>query len=204
MRALATLGLYAALTGCASPTVVPADASIACSAAPTELALGVSDDGNPRSYRALSDGDDIPLFVGSQGLQHIWVALRGHGFDPRLPRVEVRAVRPSDGALAGRLRVRLPMTPVPGDPSRFGLSAQILVIENDVYCSLLGGPVRIEVEFDDLAGRCTSLQRTVRLADLAPETPDSLRASWLRCCAERLPRCYPPPDAGAAPDVPVD
>lgn len=204
MRVLAPLGLIAALGACASPVVAPADAARACTAAPAALALGVSDDGSPRAYRALGDGDDVSLLVGSQGLQHLAVALRGRGFDPRLPRVEVRALRPSDGALAGRLRVRLPMTAVPEDPSTFALRAQILVIESEIYCSLLGGPLRLEVDFDDLAGRCVSLQRTVRLADLAPSTPEAQRVSWRRCCTERLPRCYPPPDAVVAPDVTVD
>lgn len=206
-RAAATL-LCAAAGACGeSPPPPPADAGpldAADCAAPAELALGTAAGTSASTYRALAEGDPAYLTPGPQGGQHIWVALRGRGFDPTLPRFEFRAYRPSDGALIGRLRVRLPMILAPEDPALYALASQTLVIDDRAYCSVLGGAVRVELDFDDLHGRCTTLRRTVRLADLDPATPEATRAAWRRCCDERLPRCFGPMDASAPADAAAD
>jgi hypothetical protein len=202
----AAVGLAAALlSSCDDPP--PADAGFdagQCLGAPTALELGTGTDSSPRNYRPLADGDAVNLIPGPQGGQHIWVALRGRGFDPTLPRIELRAYRPSDDALIGRLRIRLPMAPAPEDASRLALPSQTLVLDDRAYCTVLGGDVRIELDFNDLAGRCVTLRRTVRLADIDPSAPDAVRESWRRCCDARLPRCYAPDGGSVAADAVAD
>lgn len=209
MRPLGAALLGALWLGCDDPAPVdagldaPPDAS-ACRGAPTSLELGTGTDSSLRNYRALLDGADVYLVPGPQGGQHIWMALRGRGFDPTLPRIELRAYRPSDDALIGRLRIRLPMVTAPEDPSLLALPSQTLVVDDRAYCTVLGAEVRLELDFDDLHGRCQTLRRTVRLADIDPGAPDVTRAAWRRCCDERLPRCYAPLDGSAGVDAALD
>lgn len=206
-RALTAL-LCAVVAACDGPAVPPADAGALdapdanqCGGGAIELTLGTGSGTAVSSYRPLADGDPVNLIPGPQGGQHIWVALRGRGFDPSLPRFEFRAYRPSDDALIGRIRIRLPMITAPEDPALFALAPQTLTLDDQAYCSVLGGDVRIELEFNDLGGHCTTLRRTVRLVDIDPSAPETTRMAWRRCCDERLPRCYPTLDASTRADV---
>ena len=103
--------------------------------------------------------------------------------------------------LIGRAQIRLPMIPAPEDPSLYALASQTLTVDDRAYCSVLGGDVRIEVEFNDLRGHCATVRRTVRLADIDPSAPEATRMAWRRCCDERLPRCYATEDASTGADV---
>lgn len=206
MRPAAGLAVGLALAACVdeAPPVDggPMDAG-ACGVAPSLLMIGTGTDSSTRTYRALADGDPVVLVPGPQGGQHIWLGVRGRGFDPSLPRFEMRAYRPSDGALIGRLRIRLPMGPAPEDPTLYALPAQTLVMDDAAYCSVLGSDVRIEMEFNDLMGRCATVRRTVRLTEIDPATPEAVREAWIRCCTERRPRCYPGLDASVPVDAPA-
>ncbi len=199
MRSVAVLAAVVLLSSCVDEPVAmdggPMDAGQCNVGAPSLLEIGTSTDSSLRTYRTLTDNDPVVLVPGPQGGQHIWIGVRGRGFDPALPRFEMRAYRPSDNALVGRLRIRLPMSPAPEDPTLLALPSQTLVIDDSAYCTLLGGDVRVELDFNDLAGRCVTVRRTVRLTEIDPATPAAVRASWLRCCSERLPRCYPFVDA---------
>lgn len=198
----ALVGVFAC--GCDDPVPTVGDSSGmdagGCTGTPTELELGTGTDSSLRSYRPLADGDPVWLTPGPQGGQHIWIALRGLGFDPTLPRIELRAIRPSDDTLVGRLRIRLPMVAAPEDPSRLALPTQTLVIDDRAYCSLLGHEVRVELDFNDLNGRCGTLRRTVRVMDIDPAASDGVRQAWRACCDRRLPRCYAPDDGGVGAD----
>lgn len=210
MRHVGALAVLALLSSCVDDPVAtdggPIDSGQCGVGGPSLLEIGTGTDSSLRTYRPLADGDPVVLVPGPQGGQHIWIGVRGRGLDPALPRFEMRAYRPSDNALVGRLRIRLPMSPAPEDPTLLALPSQTLIIDDSAYCTLLGSDVRIELEFNDLAGRCTTVQRTVRLTEIDPATPQAVRASWLRCCSERLPRCYPFVDASSpAPlDATVD
>ncbi len=210
MRFARALPVAALLSSCVDAPVAtdggPMDAGQCGVGAPSLLQIGTGTDNSTRTYRPITDGDPVVLVPGPQGGQHIWIGVRGRGLDPALPRFEMRAYRLTDDALVGRLRIRLPMSPAPEDATLLALPSQTLIIDDSAYCSLLGGDVRVELEFNDLAGRCTTVRRTVRVTDIDPATPEVVRASWLRCCSERLPRCYPFVDASApAPrDAAVD
>ena len=93
------------------------------------------------------------------------------------------------------------MITAPEDPTLFALASQTLTLDDQAYCSVLGGNVRIELEFNDLSGHCTTLRRTVRLADIDPSAPETTRTAWRRCCDEHLPRCFPTLDASTRADV---
>lgn len=172
-----------------------------CAGTPADIELGTGIDSSLRNYRPLSDGDPVYLVPGPQGGQHIWIALRGRSFDPTLPRIELRAYRPSDNVLIGRLRIRLPMLPAPEDATRLALPSQTLTLDDRAYCSVLGGEVRVELDFNDLAGHCRTLRRTVRLVDIDPGANEAVRQSWRRCCDERLPRCFAPMDGAVSADA---
>jgi hypothetical protein len=191
--------------GCEDTPVTPVDAggmdAGECAGTPADIELGTGIDSSLRNYRPLADGDPVYLVPGPQGGQHIWIALRGRSFDPTLPRIELRAYRPSDNVLIGRLRIRLPMLPAPEDPSRLALPSQTLTLDDRAYCSVLGGEVRVELDFNDLAGHCRTLRRTVRLVDIDQGAPEAIRQSWRRCCDERLPRCYAPMDGAVSADA---
>lgn len=204
MRRLAGPLSLALLCACVDAPPPPVDGGAdggTCTGAPEALEIGTGADSSLRGYRRLADGDPVVLVPGPQGGQHIWIAVRGRGFDPSLPRFEMRAYRPSDGSLVGRLRIRLPMSPAPEDATLVALPAQTLIIDDAAYCTLLGGDVIVEMEFNDLAGRCSTVRRIVRLTDIDPSAPEGVRAAWRRCCDERLPRCYPGADRDAS--VPI-
>lgn len=190
------LALGLGLGACAAPP--SGDAGVldaGCSAAGVSVEMGVGRDASFANYRPFVDGDTVYLTPGPQGGQHLWVQLRGRGFDPTQPRIELTARRARDGVVIGRLRIRLRMSPAPEDPSMYGLSSQTLVIDDDQYCSVMPGDIVVSLAFSDGFGRCTTLERRLHIEGIDPAALAVDREARTRCCAERLPRCYPP-DAG--------
>jgi hypothetical protein len=202
------LGLALALPGCppAGPDTNDATAPDAsevrvCQANGATVFMGTGTDSTARTWRPLADGDDVFLTPGPQGAQHIWIGLRARGIDPIQPRVEMTAYRVSDGALIGRLRVRLRMIEAPEDGTLYALTGQTLIIEDDRYCSVLPGDVRITIDFDDGRGHCSIFERRVRLAGIDPLALEIDREARLRCCTARLLRCFPPDSGAPAADA---
>ena len=197
--------LAAAALGCSDPAP-DADAGLdaggdggVCLAAGAEVELGTGVDGSFAGYRPLGDRAEVVLSPGPQGGQHLWVALRARGIDPTLPRLALAAYRASDGEILGRIRIRLRMSPAPEDPTLLALPAQTLVFDDDKYCSVLPGDIRVVMDFDDLAGHCVHDERVLRVTGIDPTAdPRDIRARE-DCCTMRYPRCYP--DAGAVPAV---
>ena len=177
------------------PPVV--DAGPDCGPNGATLAVGTGTDSTIRSYRPVSDGDVVYLTPGPQGGQHVWIGLRATGIDPAQPRIEMRAYRASDNTIMGELRIRLRFVPTDDDPNVYALPAQTLFVENEFYCSVLPGDIRVTIDFNDYAGHCFHVERRLRLAGVDPLTPDSVREATVRCCTERLRRCFP--DGGVSP-----
>lgn len=194
------------LAACSPPAPPPpADAgtdAVVCGPSCDQLVVGTGTDSTTRTFRPMADGDNVYLVPGPQGSQHVWVGLRARGIDPTQPRVEMKAFRASDGLLLGQLRVRLAFVVAPEDPSVWALSSQTLIIEDDRYCSVLGGDIRITVDFDDGRGRRILSERRVRVAGIDPLALEVDREARLRCCSEMLRRCYP--DGGVVPDATVE
>ncbi len=202
-RSATLLALTLTLYGCPTPAPPPADVpgdradSGACETNGAELTVGTGRDSTLATFRPLSDGDDVYLVPGPQGGQHVWIGLRARGVDPTQPRVELHAYRASDGHEVGGLRVRLRMIPT-DEPGVVGLPGQTLIFDDDEYCSVLPGDVRVTVDFNDAAGHCFRLEKRVHVTGVDPLALEIDREARLRCCAQRLPRCYP--DGGAAGD----
>lgn len=205
LRAMLLVGAVSAF-GCDDPTPagdggMDASDGAVCLAAGAVVELGTGSDSAPMTYRALADGDGVYVVPGPQGGQHIWIGLRATGIDPSQPLVVLRAVAPSTGAVLGQVRLRLRMAPAPEDPSRYALSNQTLVLDDDRYCAVLdGGAVRVELELNDGAGHCVRASRAVRVQGIDPSAREIDRLARVACCTQRLPRCFPgatPFDAGA-------
>ncbi len=193
------------------PTTPAADASTdlavdaPCSRGGATLVMGSGTGPTMTGFRALNHDDPVYLTPGPQGGQHIWIGLRGSGFDPTQPLVTLKAWR-DDGALIGQIRVRLRFSPVPDQPDTWGLPAQTLIIDDDRYCTVLQGRVRVTAEISDGAGRCLQEERTLRVEGIDPLALEIDRVARLNCCTQYLRRCYPggPPDGAAPPDVGLD
>lgn len=182
---------------------VPADAP--CSRGAATLVMGGGTGPTTAGFRAFNNDDTVYLTPGPQGGQHIWIGLRGSGFDPTQPLVTLKAWR-EDGALIGQIRVRLRFSPIPDQPDTWGLPAQTLIIDDDRYCSVLRGRVRVTAEISDGAGRCLQEERTLRVDGIDPLALEIDRVARLNCCAQYLRRCYPagPPDGAVLPDAATD
>lgn len=184
--------------------VSPLDAP--CSSEGATIELGGGTGPTLAGYRALANGDAVYLTPGPQGGQHIWIGLRARGIDPTQPLVTLRAYR-GDGALIGQIRVRLRFSPLQEDPSAYGLPALTLIIDDDRYCSVLAASVRVTAEVNDGAGRCLSVERSVRVDGIDPSALEIDQRARLTCCTEFLRRCYPdgpPADASVPTDAPLD
>lgn len=182
---------------------VPFDAP--CSRGAATLIMGSGTGPTTSGFRAVSHDDTVHLTPGPQGGQHIWIGLRGSGFDPTQPLLTLKAWR-DDGALIGQIRVRLRFTPIPDQPSVWGLPAQTLIIDDDRYCGVLQGRVRVTAEINDGAGRCVQEERTLRVDGIDPTALEIDRTARINCCTQYLRRCYPagPPDGAVSPDVGTD
>jgi hypothetical protein len=203
-----------ALTGC-PPNPTPQDAgndgvttdtpatcdAVTCTSGTATFTVGTGTDSMIRTFRPLADGEDVFLVPGFQGNQHIWIGFRARGIDPTLPRIELNAYRMSDNRLIGRLRFRLPFR-VTEENGVWALGGQTLIIEDDQYCSVLPGDVRITVDFDDAAGHRFFVERHVHIAGMDPMALAIDRESRIRCCTERFYRCFP--DAGTRTDAATD
>jgi len=168
-----------------------------CNPGGATVVIGAGTDASFANYRALSPGDPVYLVPGPQGAQHIWIQLRGRGFNGTQPRIDLTAVRAADSVVLGRLRIRLPMGPAPDEPGALALSSQTLVLDDDLYCSVLPGDIVIRLRLDDGFGRCIETEQRVRVAGIDPAALPLDRDARIRCCAERFPRCFP--DAGTTP-----
>ena len=92
-------------------------------------------------YAPFEDGDTLGLVSGCQGLQHVWVAMRGQGIDPRGTLVNVSFRRASDGEMVSQVfQVRISMQPVEGQEGvyeLYGLTAIIPTPEDALGQDLL-------------------------------------------------------------------
>lgn len=193
------------------PTPAPHDAatvdSRACTRTDATVILGGGTGPTLAGYRSLEDGDTVYLTPGPQGGQHVWIGLRANGIDGTQPLIHLRAYRVRDDVLIGQLRIRLRLSPAPEDSARLALAAQTLIIDDDQYCSVLEGEIRVTLDFDDGFGACVNVSRRLRVGGIDPAALEVDRSARLNCCRSFLRRCFPngvPADASvdAAPDVP--
>lgn len=107
MRALVSaIALGTSLASCAEgPAAFVGDAG------PPTLEVG-TDDGS--GFVPVADGDTLLLAMGCQGLQHVTLALRTSGIDPRASLVELRLSREDGTEVSAPFRVRIAFQPIDG------------------------------------------------------------------------------------------
>ncbi len=190
-----SLGVLALLCGCSGPTSTDAGVRSdgVCVANGATVILGNGADGTLQHFTPLSAGPptNVYLIAGPQGGQHIWIGLRATGINPLQPRVQLLAFRVTDNVMIGLTRVRLPMVPAPENPSEFGLPSQQLFIDDDQYCSVMPGDVRVVMDFDDMAGHCLHEEALVHVTGFDPGGNPTDTAARVTCCTAHEPRCFP-------------
>lgn len=67
------------------------------------------------AFVPFADGDTLALVRGAQGLQHVWIALRTWGIEPRGTLLSLALVRDRDRKAVSELHVRVSLTPVEGE-----------------------------------------------------------------------------------------
>lgn len=113
-------------------------------------------------FSSFEDNDTLDLLAGCQGAQHVWVALRATGLDPRGTIIDLSLRRASDDVVvSSAFRVRVSMDPVPGMEGHFevyGLTA--VVPEPD---EALGQDLLLSVRVTDRADVEVFDERPIRI-----------------------------------------
>lgn len=146
---------FALLAAC-DPVDVGPDANIAPS-----LEVGTGD----VAFTSFEDGDTLELVRGAQGAQHVWVALRASGIDPRGTILNLALTRDRDGAVVSQtFHVRVSLTPVEGE--RYAeVTGLTLVVPDPAQALLEDLTLRATVtEQESAGGRMATRERRVRVA----------------------------------------
>lgn len=126
---------------------------------PPELVLGVGEG----RFEPFDDGATLDLVSGCQGLQHVWVAMRGQGIDPRGTLVDLSLRRVADDVMVSQVfRVRISMQPVAeldGVYELYGLTAIVPTPDDAIGQDLL-----LRATVTDRAGLEIADERPVRIA----------------------------------------
>jgi hypothetical protein len=116
------------------------------------------------AFVSFEDGDTLELVRGVQGLQHVWVAIRLWGIEPRGTILSLSLVRDRDEAVVSQpLHVRVSLTPVEGEPYSevTGLTLVVPVPEEALDEALT---LRASVTEAGEGGEVVALERPVRVA----------------------------------------
>jgi hypothetical protein len=191
-RARWALGFAATcVVGCAvsAPTTSPAAPVCVTPDGPLEILTATAGDGGVRS---VTEGSTVWIQYGSQGGQHLPIGFRGAGFATTgTTRVELRAERGADGVEIGVVRFNSRLPRDAADPTAVSLAPYTLFLRDERYCDVIGGDVVLRVTASD-ATRCLASVVRVRVAGFDPNQDPRSTASFVNCCVERQPRCYPP------------
>ncbi len=151
-----------------------------------ELLVGYGRDGTLEEFRAFQPGDVVWVTPGSQGLQHIVVAVRGRGFDRTNPLVGLRIVRASDCVSVGYLRFRLPFQLDLSDSTLLELEAVRVTLLDNIdphqYCTVLGNDVILIADIDDAAGHRAHREMRLHVGGIDPTIRPDLQQAWLAAC----------------------
>lgn len=151
--ALAVLAAGCGPGGGADAGVRPPDAEVLWDG---ELALGEGQD----ALRPIADGDTLLLARGCQGSQHVWIALRARGLDPRGVFIRLALLRASDGVQVSlEFYVRLSFEPT-GD----ALELRGLTLQVELPGEAIGQDLVLRGELVDRAGHGARAERRVQIA----------------------------------------
>jgi hypothetical protein len=120
------------------------------------LELGEGED----ALRPIADGDTLLLARGCQGSQHVWIALRARGLDPRGVFIRLALVRTADDVqVSPEFYVRLSFEPA-GD----ALELRGLTLQVEVPSEAIGQELVLRGELVDRAGHGARAERRVQVA----------------------------------------
>jgi hypothetical protein len=164
IRKIAVHGIFVACVACGTSdpsdpsTAVDADPPIVQDAGPTampRLELGTGED----RFVPVADGDVLPMERGFQGLQHVWVSVRAHDFDPDRAIVALALTGEVDGTeVTDPQRLRLPFELGDGYAERVGM--QLVVPEPDLA---LNRDLQLSVAVENRAGVAAAAEVRVRV-----------------------------------------
>ncbi|MCA9605377.1 MAG: hypothetical protein KC619_07270 [Myxococcales bacterium] len=114
------------------------------------------------TFNTFEDGQTLDLVSGCQGLQHVWVAMRGQGVDPRGTLVVVSLRRASDGVMVNQVfEVRISMRPVDEMPGIYQLYGLTLIVPTPE--DAIGQDLLLSATVTDRNGVVIADERPVRV-----------------------------------------
>ncbi|MCB9593554.1 MAG: hypothetical protein H6719_12540 [Sandaracinaceae bacterium] len=113
-------------------------------------------------FSTFEDGETLGLVSGCQGLQHVWVAMRGQGVDPRGTLVNASFRRASDGVVVSQVfQVRISMQPVDGQDGVYELYGLTVIIPTPD--DAIGQDLLLSATVTDRDGVAITDERPVRV-----------------------------------------
>lgn len=120
------------------------------------------------TFNTFEDGETLELVPGCQGSQHVWIALRAEGIDPRGPIIELELVRDADGVVVSQtFRVRISFDRVPGTTFADVWGLTLVVPEPDMA---LGQDLTVRATVTDMNDVTITDERPIRI-EWAAEGP---------------------------------
>jgi hypothetical protein len=125
------------------PVVCLAIAVIACGARTSpsvpdpdlDLVIGYGRPESASDFRALADGDAVPLTAGPQGGQHIWIQLRSRGLWLDHSHIRLSIIRVADNSTIGVSQFRdVRWSAHSTQPGTFITFPSTAVLDNEHYC----------------------------------------------------------------------
>jgi hypothetical protein len=112
-------------------------------------------------FSSFEDGATLELVSGCQGLQHVWIALRSWGLDPRGTIIDLAFVRDRDSMVVSQsFRVRVSMSPVAGTDHADVAGLTLVVPEAD---AALMEDLTLRAVVTDMRGVEVMSERPVRI-----------------------------------------
>ncbi len=143
------------LTAC-GPAHADPDASVDGSTTEPRVEIGNGAD----TFVAFDDGDTLGLIHGCQGAQHIWIALRAWGLDPRGTILDLALTRDRDGLRVSQtFTVRVSLQPVAGTDYAEVTGLTLVVPEPDLA---IGEDLTLSATVTAMDGRSATSERHIR------------------------------------------
>ncbi|HJL20140.1 MAG TPA: hypothetical protein RMH99_31025 [Sandaracinaceae bacterium LLY-WYZ-13_1] len=112
-------------------------------------------------FQPFEDGDTLDLVSGCQGSQHVWIALRAEGIDPRGPIIDLELVRDSDGTVVSQaFTVRVSFDAVAGTPHADVYGLTLVVPEPD---QAIGEDLTVRATVTDMNEVTVMDERPIRI-----------------------------------------
>jgi hypothetical protein len=123
---------------------------------PPELTLGTG----TQNFTPLSDGDAVPINMGSQGGHHVWGALQALYLDPRSPAIHFKLTLASDGTLLAEFNEQDDLDGT-DDGLTWGQYLGAVVFFVVDYRDAQGKMCNLHLDVTDMEGRTASAEKMI-------------------------------------------